>query len=146
MTLHFEDCVVQRAAQITVAGLRRFLTGKGFMAQLGCVSQRKGKFFANVDTNYLGVRYHFEGAPRDDEQQAKDDLAYIRSAAECGETYMEKIQDMKIAAKELRDAAKVEKSAATWGVVNQDASGRYFVRMFRAVPALARSTFKWKQA
>jgi len=51
------------------------------MAHLGGVSRRNDMFFAKVDTQDSGVRYWMEGPLRKDQQEACQDLDYIRSAA-----------------------------------------------------------------
>ena len=50
------------------------------MAHLGRVSRTDDLFFARVDTQESGVRYKMEGPLRSDEQEALQDLHYIRSA------------------------------------------------------------------
>ena len=70
------------------------------MAQLGGVVRIKGKFVAKIDTLDDGERYAMIGPPRgDDEQQAFQDLCYIRSAAEGVPTHAGKLQAMQQAAK-----------------------------------------------
>ena len=52
------------------------------MAHLGGVSRKGDLFFAKVDTQESGVRYKMEGPLRSDEQEAFEDLHYIRSCSE----------------------------------------------------------------
>ena len=53
---------------------------------LGGVINKDGKFIAKIDTSESGTRFAMVGPPRDDEQQAVQDLSFIRAAAD-GETY-----------------------------------------------------------
>ena len=77
------------------------------MSSLGGVCKRKGEFLAKVDTVDAGTRYYIVGPPRgDDEQQAYQDLCYIRAAAEGLPTRVQGLHAMQIAAKLLRDEAK----------------------------------------
>ena len=76
-------------------------------SRLGKVLTKKQKFQAVIDTDYQGTRYHFTGPPRgDDEQQAHQDLVYIRAAAEGSPTRVQGLQAMQTVAKLLRDEAK----------------------------------------
>ena len=95
------------------------------MAQLGVVCTRNGKHVAKIATYELGTRYKFTGPPRgDDEQQAYQDLFYIRAAAEGAPTRVQGLHDMQTAAKLLRDEAK----ALARGGIAQDAAGSYYAR------------------
>ena len=77
------------------------------MSSLGGVCKRKGEFLAKVDTVDAGTRYYIVGPPRgDDEQQAYQDLCYIRAAAEGAPSRVEGLCAMQTAAKLLRDEAK----------------------------------------
>ena len=52
-------------------------------SRLGKLVTKHQKVQAIIDTDYMGTRYKFTGPPRgDDEQQAEQDLCYIRAAAE----------------------------------------------------------------
>ena len=71
------------------------------MAQLGVVCERNGQYVAKIETLDLGTRYKFTGPPRgDDEQQASQDLCYIRAAAEGTPTRVGGLQAMQSAASE----------------------------------------------
>ena len=72
------------------------------MARLGGVFRRDGHFFAKVDTHAM------QGTLCAAEQEAVQDLDYIRSAAEGGLTWAEGLQSMKLAGKELRGERKAE--------------------------------------
>ena len=51
-------------------------------SRLGKLATKHQKVQAIIDTDYMGTRYKFTGPPRgDDEQQAEQDLCYIRAAA-----------------------------------------------------------------
>ena len=53
------------------------------MSNLGVVTQKDNQFVAKIATYDLGKRYQFAGPLRgEDEQQAYQDLYYIRAAAE----------------------------------------------------------------
>ena len=53
------------------------------MSELGFVTQKDSQFVAKINTKDLGKQYRFTGPPRgEDEQQAYQDLYYIRAAAE----------------------------------------------------------------
>ncbi len=71
------------------------------MGRLGGVFRRDGRFVAKVETQESGVRYKMEGPLRAVEQEAVQDLDYIRSAAEGEPTWAEGLQSMKLAAKEV---------------------------------------------
>ena len=95
------------------------------MLSLGGVCQRKGQLLAKVDTFDAGTRYYIVGPPRgDDEQQAYQDLCYIRAAAEGASTHVQGLHAMQAAAKLLRDEAK----ALARGGIKQDAAGSWFAR------------------
>ena len=76
------------------------------MSSLGGVCKRKGELLAKVDTVDAGTRYYIVGPPRgDDEQQAYQDLCYIRVAAEGAPSRVEGLCAMQTAAKLLQDEA-----------------------------------------
>ena len=101
------------------------------VAPIGKVIIKHSHSQAKVDTDYMGMRYKFSGPPRgDDEQQAHQDLVYIRAAAEGSPTRVQGLQAMQTAAKLLRDEAK----ALARGGVGQDAAGSYYAR-FRYIDA-----------
>ena len=53
------------------------------MSELGFVTQKDSQFVAKINTKDLGTQYRFAGPLRgEDEQQAYQDLYYIRAAAE----------------------------------------------------------------
>ena len=55
------------------------------MSELGFVTQKDSQFVAKVNTKVLGKQYQFFGPQRgQDEQQAYQDLCYIRAAALTG--------------------------------------------------------------
>ena len=95
------------------------------MSELGIVTQRDNEFVATIATYDLGQRYRFAGPLRgDDEQQAYQDLYYIRAAAEGAPTRVQALRAMQTAAKLLRDEAK----ALARGGVAQDAAGCWLAR------------------
>ena len=95
------------------------------MLSLGGVCQRKGQFLAKVDTFDAGTRYYIVGPPRgDDEQQAYQDLCYIRAVAEDSPTRVQGLQAMQTAAKLLRDEAKALARGGIW----QDSAENYYAR------------------
>ena len=49
------------------------------MANWGNVCSHNGKFFAKVEAQVDGIRFHVKGPRRDDENQAGQDLKYIRA-------------------------------------------------------------------
>ena len=57
------------------------------------------------------------------------DLDYIRSASEGGSTRAEGLQSMKLAAKELRVAAKADKKAATRGAIKAEGATGHVARI-----------------
>ena len=60
------------------------------MSQLGVVTKKGNQFVAMIATYDLDTRYRFAGPLRgDDEQQAGQDLCYIRAAAEGAPTRVE---------------------------------------------------------
>ena len=94
------------------------------MSELGFVTQKDSQFVAKVNTKVLGKQYQFVGPLRgQDEQQAYQDLCYIRAAAEGALTRVQGLRDMQTAAKLLRDEAK----ALARGGVKQDAAN-WFAR------------------
>ena len=95
------------------------------MLSLGGVCQRKGQRLAKVDTFDAGTRYYIVGPPRgDDEQQASQDLCYIRAAAEGAPSRLEGLHAMQTAAKLLRDEAKALARGGIW----QDSAESYYAR------------------
>ena len=50
------------------------------MAHLGNVFHKDGQFIAKIDTSESGTRFAMAGPLRDDEQQAAQDLSFIRAA------------------------------------------------------------------
>ena len=95
------------------------------MSELGVVTQKDNQFVAKIATYDLGQRYQFAGPLRgDDEQQAHQDLSYIRAAAEGAPTRAQGLHAMQTAAKLLRDEAK----ALARGGIKQDAAGSWFAR------------------
>ena len=52
------------------------------MAHLGGVINKAGQFVAKVETKDSDKRFKMEGPARDDEQQAAQDLSFIRAAAD----------------------------------------------------------------
>ena len=72
------------------------------MSQLGVVTKKDNQFVAMIATYDLDTRYQFAGPLRgDDEQQADQDLCYIRAAAEGAPTRVEGLRAMQTAAKLL---------------------------------------------
>ena len=68
-------------------------------SRLGKLATKHQKVQAIIDTDYMGTRYKFTGPPRgDDEQQAEQDLCYIRAAAEGAQTRVEGLHAMQTAA------------------------------------------------
>jgi hypothetical protein len=55
-------------------------------------------FSARIDTQDSGVRYKMESPLREDQQEACQDLDYIRSAAEGDATWAQGLHSMKLAA------------------------------------------------
>ena len=76
------------------------------MAHLGFVFNKGGQSIARIDTSESGTRFAMEGPPRDDEQQAMQDLSFIRAAADGEVTRFGGLKAMQLAAKHLRDEAK----------------------------------------
>ena len=76
------------------------------MAQLGNVHTSKGKVFAKIDTTEAKERFYMEGPRRDAEQQAAQDLTYIRAAASGESTRLGELRAMKRATERLQDEAK----------------------------------------
>jgi hypothetical protein len=99
------------------------------MAHLGGVSRRNDMFFAKVDTQDSGVRYWMEGPLRKDQQEACQDLDYIRSAAGGDATWAQGLHSMKLAAKELREEVKAEAKASTRGAIKKEGATGYTARL-----------------
>ena len=78
----------------------------------GSIEEVDGRFIAKIDTSAPGARIRMEGPPRDGEQQAAQDLSAIRAAADGVATRPAKLQAMQLAAKHLRDEAKVRRVSA----------------------------------
>ena len=91
----------------------------------GSIENVDGRFIAKIDTHDSGTRIKMEGPLRDDEQEAAQDLAYIRAAADGEATRLAGLQAMKLAAKLLRDAAK----AAHCGGIEEVGAQTYHARM-----------------
>ena len=91
----------------------------------GSIEEVDGRFIAKIDTNDSGTRFKMEGPLRDGEQEAAQDLAYIRAAADGEATRLAELQAMKLAAKLLRDAAK----AAHCGGIEEVGAQTYHARM-----------------
>ena len=101
-------------------------------SRLGKLVTKHNKVQATIDTDYMGTRYYFAGPPRgDDEQQAEQDLCYIRAAAEGASTREQGLRAMQTAAKLLRDEAK----ALARGGFAQDAAGCWVARSSMSTPA-----------
>ena len=67
-------------------------------SRLGKLVTKHQKVQAIIDTDYMGTRYKFTGPPRgDDEQQAEQDLCYIRAAAEGAQDRVEGLHAMQTA-------------------------------------------------
>ena len=92
---------------------------------LGSIEEVDGRFIAKIDSNESGTRFWIEGPLRDDKQQADQDLAYIRAAADGEATRLAKLQAMQLAAKHLRDEAK----ATARGGIKVAGVGSYFARL-----------------
>ena len=77
------------------------------LSRVGKLATKHNKLQAVIDTDDVGTRYYFTGPPRgDDEQQAYQDLCYIRAAAEDAPTRVQGLHAMQSAAKLLRDEAQ----------------------------------------
>ena len=94
------------------------------MAHLGGVVNKNGQSIAKVDTSESGTRFAMEGPPRDDEQQATQDLSFIRAAADGEATRLGGLKAMQQAAKRLRDAAKEVPSGSI-----EDVDGRFIAKI-----------------
>ena len=95
------------------------------MANWGDVCSRNGKFFVKVEAQVDGIRFHVKGPRRDDEQQAGQDLKYIRVAASGEASRLGELHAMKLAAKRLQDEAKV----AMRGGIKTESADRIFARL-----------------
>jgi hypothetical protein len=82
------------------------------MAHLGDVFNKHGRFVAKIDTKESGMRFAMTGPPRDSEQEATQDLSFIRAAADGEATRLVGLQAMQLAAKHLRDEAKTMPSGS----------------------------------
>ena len=82
------------------------------MAHLGFVFNKGGQSIARIDTSESGTRFAMVGPPRDDEQQAMQDLSFIRAAADGEATRFGGLKAMQLAAKSLRGAAERFRDAA----------------------------------
>ena len=76
------------------------------MAHLGGVIHKAGQFVAKVETKDSETRFKMKGPARDDEQQAAQDLSFIRAGADGEVTRFGGLKAMQQAAKHLRDEAK----------------------------------------
>ena len=92
---------------------------------LGGVISKNGRFIAKIDTKESGTRFAMEGPLRDNEQQAAQDLTYIRTAADGEAARPAGLHAMKLAAKHLRDGAK----AAPYGGIEEVGAQTYHARM-----------------
>ena len=90
------------------------------MAHLGFVFNKGGQSIARIDTSESGTRFAMEGPPRDDEQQAMQDLSFIRAAADGERTRSGGLKAMQLEAKRLRDASKAIPSGSI-----EEADGRF---------------------
>ena len=95
------------------------------MAQLGNVCASKGKVFAKIDVTEAKERFYMEGPRRDAEQQAVQDLTYIRAAASGESTRLGELRAMKCATKRLQDEAR----AAMRGGIKTESADRIFARL-----------------
>ena len=95
------------------------------MAQLGNVCASKGKVFAKIDVTEAKERFYMEGPRRDAEQQAVQDLTYIRAAASGESTRLGELRAMKRATKRLQDEAR----AAMRGGIKTESADRIFARL-----------------
>ena len=101
------------------------------MAHLGRVINKDGKFIAKIYTRELDTRFAMEGPPRDDEQQAAQDLSGIRAAADGEATRSGGLKAMQLAAKHLRDAAKRLRDATKavpCGII-EEVDGRFIAKI-----------------
>ena len=110
-----------KAMQLAAKRLR----GKAKTMPSGSIEEVDGRFIATIDTNDSGARFKMEGPLRDGEQEAAQDLACIRAAADGEDTRLAGLQAMKLAAKLLRDAAK----AAHCGGIEEVGAQTYHARM-----------------
>jgi len=95
------------------------------MANCGDVCSHSGKFFAKVEAQVDGIRFFVTGPRRDDENQAGQDLKYIRAAASGEASRLGELRAMKLAAKRLQDEAKV----AMRGGIKTESADRIFARL-----------------
>jgi hypothetical protein len=70
-----------------------------------------------------------EGPLRKDQQEACQDLDYIRSAAGGDATWAQGLHSMKLAAKELREEVKAEAKASTRGAIKKEGATGYTARL-----------------
>ena len=94
------------------------------MAHLGFVFNKGGQSIARIDTSESGTRFAMVGPPREDEQQAMQDLSFIRAAADGEATRFGGLKAMQLAAKRLRDTAKAVPSGSIEGV-----DGRFIAKI-----------------
>ena len=89
------------------------------MAHLGDIFEKGDQYFAKVETREAGARFYMEGPLRN------QDLHYIRSCSEGEATRAEGLLSMKLAAKELREEAKV----ATRGAIKKEGATGHIARL-----------------
>ena len=65
------------------------------MANKGDVYSSHGKFFAKIEAQEEGIRFHMKGPHREDKQQATQDLTNIRAAASGRATRLDELLAMK---------------------------------------------------
>ena len=95
------------------------------MANWGNVCSHNGKFFAKVEAQVDGIRFHVKGPRRDDEHHAGQDLKYIRAAASGEASRLGELRAMKLAAERLQDEAKI----AMRGGIKTESANRIFARL-----------------
>ena len=95
------------------------------MANWGNVCSHNGKFFAKVEAQVDGIRFHVKGPRRDDEHHAGQDLKYIRAAASGEASRLGELRAMKLAAERLQDEAKI----AMRGGIKTESANRIFTRL-----------------
>ena len=95
------------------------------MANWGDVCSHNGKFFAKVEAQVDGIRFYLTGPRRDDENQAGQDLKYIRAAAYGEASRLGELRAMKLAAERLQEEAKI----AMRGGIKTENADRMFARI-----------------
>ena len=103
------------------------------MAHLGNVIEKDDRYFAKIETREAGARFYMEGPLRTDQDEAREDLQYIRSCAEGSANRTDGLHCMKQAAKELREQAKAAAKAQTQvtnhGSITVEGAERYTARI-----------------